>query len=64
MPWLRERPSPVPSPAGLVVKNGQNPRLGRMSAFGQKRTLEHQTRALPLMPALVGFSDLIPTFCV
>ena len=24
MSWLIERPSPVPSPAGLVVKNGLN----------------------------------------
>ena len=24
MPWLIERPSPVPSPSGLVVKNGSN----------------------------------------
>ena len=24
MPWLMERPSPVPSPSGLVVKNGSN----------------------------------------
>ena len=24
MPWLMERPRPVPSPSGLVVKNGSN----------------------------------------
>ncbi len=31
MPWLMDRPSPVPSPSGFVVKNGSNTWLASVS---------------------------------
>src|ERR1700679_2957657 len=51
MSWLMERPSPVPSPAGLVVKNGLN-------------IFSFTSGGMPVPLSRMRISTLLPKFLV
>src|SRR3954451_9103230 len=51
MSWLIDKPSPVPSPAGLVVKNGLN-----ICSF--------TSRGMPVPLSRIRISTLLPRFLV